>query len=449
MLKIRLAFVMILALLLPGLTALAEQEADPSLSFTFDYTGVRFDMPEDWQSLEGSITEAEDYGVMRIATGIRIGYLKYRPVTQQQDDEMAEFIDSGDGEFTEEEMEAISSYYSQSIPLFYVIGVRDGQDLLEECNRLSGESVPITASVEIGRKDGYAYYVAVMEINEEVSDGILKDAPQEIWQEIEALQEDVIAHPEYFTLIDGISNDSDYVHEGQVISFETTDLNGEPVSSADLFAGGKVTLLSIWRTWCGICLDEFPELNELHERFAQMGGQVVTYCADIASDDDMEYARSLTDGFDFVKLAGNEYDIPYMGTPFAYFVDSEGRVLGYPVESRDMEQCVTRMEAYLNGETPETDAVPTPGETGQNAVYVIYVVDQHGDPVPDATVTFCTASSCNVAQGDENGNVVFEGAPAAYHVSVIDLPDGYAFDEANDIYTETRSGGKTLVVTRS
>jgi len=49
---------------------------------------------------------------------------------------------------------------------------------------------------------------------------------------------------------------------------------------------------------------------------------------------------------------------------------------------------------------------------------------------------------------DENGAIVFEGAPNAYHLSVIDLPDGYSSDDDDDIYTQVGSSGKTLVVTR-
>ena len=76
-----------------------------------------------------------------------IGYLLYRPVTQQQDDEMAQFIEEKNGQFTELEIETIQGYYSQSLPLFFVIGIRDGQDFDAECAIMTGESEPFSAIV--------------------------------------------------------------------------------------------------------------------------------------------------------------------------------------------------------------------------------------------------------------------------------------------------------------
>ena len=94
------------------------------------------------------------------------------------------------------------------------------------------------------------------------------------------------------------------------------------------------------------------------------------------------------------------------------------------------------------------DAAHISSKNTETATYVVYVVDQYGEPVPDASVTFCTPAACRVMVSDENGAIVFEGAPNAYHLSVIDLPDGYSSDDDDDIYTQVGSSGKTLVVTR-
>ena len=42
------------------------------------------------------------------------------------------------------------------------------------------------------------------------------------------------------------------------VAFETTDLDGNTVNSADLFAASKLTMINIWGTFCGPCISEMP-----------------------------------------------------------------------------------------------------------------------------------------------------------------------------------------------
>ena len=79
-------------------------------------------------------------------------------------------------------------------------------------------------------------------------------------------------------------------------------------------------------------------------------------------------------------------------------------------------------------------AEPAPAESGAQA-YILHVVDQDGAPVPGVTVNFCTDTACSPAESDENGIISFSGAPAVYHVQLIDVPDGYSYDEGFEIYT--------------
>ena len=76
--------------------------------------------------------------------------------------------------------------------------------------------------------------------------------------------------------------------------------------------------------------------------------------------------------------------------------------------------------------------------------YVIYVLDQNGDPVPEVTVNFCTDTACVPSESDENGVVTFTGAPAVYHVQVVDYPEGYSCDESFEMYTPAAYGEWTI-----
>ncbi len=83
----------------------------------------------------------------------------------------------------------------------------------------------------------------------------------------------------------------------------------------------------------------------------------------------------------------------------------------------------------------------TNADADSNAnAYVIHVVDQNGSPVPEVIVNFCTDTACVPCESDESGTIVFTGTPYAYHVQVIDYPDGYSCDESFEMYTSETYG---------
>ncbi len=76
----------------------------------------------------------------------------------------------------------------------------------------------------------------------------------------------------------------------------------------------------------------------------------------------------------------------------------------------------------------------------KSEAYIIHVLDQNGSPVPEVSVNFCTDIACVPCESDESGTIVFTGKPDAYHVQVIDYPDGYSCDESFEMYTPKTYG---------
>lgn len=52
--------------------------------------------------------------------------------------------------------------------------------------------------------------------------------------------------------------------------FKLKDLNGNEFSSSQLI--GKPTLINFWETYCAPCVAEFPQLNELKEKYGNEMG---------------------------------------------------------------------------------------------------------------------------------------------------------------------------------
>ena len=128
-----------------------------------------------------------------------------------------------------------------------------------------------------------------------------------------------------------------------VVSFETTDLDGNPVNSKDLFAGSKVTMINLWATWCVACKKELSELNELAKEFEKNGCQIVGVCLDADEEGMDEVAKEILEqyGVEYLNLAPPEDVIellPTVSFPTSFFFDSEGRMVVEPVRGALLDQ---------------------------------------------------------------------------------------------------------------
>jgi len=85
----------------------------------------------------------------------------------------------------------------------------------------------------------------------------------------------------------------------------------------------------------------------------------------------------------------------------------------------------------------------TPAENALQA-YIIHVVDQDNNPVEEVNVNFCTDTACTPQETDETGTITYKGEPNKYHVQIIDVPEGYSYDENYDMYTTPVYGEWTL-----
>jgi cytochrome c biogenesis protein CcmG, thiol:disulfide interchange protein DsbE len=75
--------------------------------------------------------------------------------------------------------------------------------------------------------------------------------------------------------------------------FAAIDLSGDSVALRD--HSGRLVLLNVWATWCPPCREEIPALQELHERHAAQGLDVVGVSID--SRGEQENVRGFLDGF--------------------------------------------------------------------------------------------------------------------------------------------------------
>ena len=122
-------------------------------------------------------------------------------------------------------------------------------------------------------------------------------------------------------------------------SWQLTDLNGKPVSSADF--KGKVVVVDFWATWCPPCIAEIPGYIELQKKLEPQGFTLVGL-----SLDEIEPAEVKK----FVEAKGINYPVAIAdqellasfasveGIPATFVLDREGKIRFQKVGSAPIEQ---------------------------------------------------------------------------------------------------------------
>ena len=153
----------------------------------------------------------------------------------------------------------------------------------------------------------------------------------------------------------------EFASEGKRIEFETTDLDGNPVKSEDLFAGHPVTAINLWATWCGPCKEELPELETLNVELEENDCQIIGIVTDATKDRKIEKAKEILKnaGTDYVNLVPFEAlseMLPQNCWPTTYFVDENGILVGEPVDSADPDMYRETIAELLGEKAQLTDS---------------------------------------------------------------------------------------------
>lgn len=125
--------------------------------------------------------------------------------------------------------------------------------------------------------------------------------------------------------------------------FSTKDFEGNTVTK-DIFADYDLTMVNLWTTTCGYCIEEMPVLNELRKEFQDDGVSfnIISVCMDVGNTEEI-HDTNLKKAKEIVEKAGAEYPalIPdsvllegrlkgIQAFPESFFVDREGNVVSEP-----------------------------------------------------------------------------------------------------------------------
>ena len=290
---------------------------------------------------------------------------------------------------------------------------------------------------QIAEADGYTFYL--------YQDPLYQDTSGFPDPEYEAEYEELLSRTDEILELSDFSRPTDHFENmtGSGLDFVTTDLDGNMISSKDLFAQHEVTLLNVWASWCGPCQDELPELEAINNRIAADDCAVVGLLYDGDEDEAVEAARQVlqASGVTYLVIRPPEnvdeiFNIQCYPTTF--YISRDGKFLGEPTEGADVDEYGYRLDQYLSGADSSqsiyrtrTAGITAGYGTEKNVMpndagaYRVFVADEKGDPVQGAAVQFCSDSQCMMAKTDENGMAVFEVEPGSYSVHILKVPSDY------------------------
>lgn len=219
------------------------------------------------------------------------------------------------------------------IPLFQLNRYKDTD------NKTPQDLTGSDNATELGRQEGFLYTIHQPAFEErEKSKEILSR-----YQEIKPFLPDMRKNAQLIP----IDKDETQSVADQIPTFSTTDIDGNPVTN-DIFKGHKVTMINIWGTFCGPCIEEMPSLGELANQMPD-GTQLIGMMSDVRLNDDknLSFAKEILQKANatFPNLKRDDGLDPFLNSilaePTTLFVDANGKLLGDPVAG------VRTKEGYL------------------------------------------------------------------------------------------------------
>ncbi len=398
-----------------------EDVDDSDMEVEFKSSGVKFILSDAFKDTLGIIEPMGDE--VGFDTGVYLTGMGYYGIDQDFLAQLqeAETID-------EESMKKLTDS-SVSLPEIWGIdrnrSLDDMVELLEEMDRKVDKK-----NFEKIKKVGDCTFYYYFDKNQDN----IKNLDPDFREEFEILSEemkDVIKNAEFFKPENPYE---DIV--GKKLEFTTTDMDGNEISSEEIFSKNDVTMVNVWATWCHYCVEELPDLEKINERVSDKGCAIVGLLGDGYDEDTIEEGKDILkeNGVTYLNIlpweGATEEDFPMRsGWPTSFFVDKDGIIMCHPLVGVNLEMYEKVMDKLSSGlsvlkdiESAESSSPIAANNVNQ---YRIYVADTDGVPVKDVTIQFCDDSTCRVAKTDDKGLAVFKVDPAKYEVHVLKNPKGY------------------------
>lgn len=410
--------------------ATAEKDDFPKIGVTLYY-------PDDFKVEKGLYTAAADDDML--GPGIYFVQCNYIGVSMEWYESALHTEDI--------KQEDIQKYMNSTMALLMLIGIdqnRNAEDICAAYKALTGADVLSPDDMtEVGRFEDITWYLLDKDFTGNYQN--LEPEYASEYDSLHALAGTIASNADYYRPVGTYDTIAD-----QTVSFETTDLDGNPVTSKDIFSKYDVTMINVWATWCSACLSELSELEEINNRLAEKNCAIVAILGDGDEEEAVALGKKQLEEAGCTYLCLRPFDgweevfIMNEGWPTSFFFDSTGKMVSKPIAGAAVTRYESRIDDILNGAEANETIVNNGNENQANA-YRIFVVDQSANPVVGAMVQFCTADTCQIGKTDDNGMASFDNPEGVYEVHILKVPKGYVKNDSLYTTPETYSD-MTIVV---
>ena len=91
---------------------------------------------------------------------------------------------------------------------------------------------------------------------------------------------------------------------------------------------GEVVYVDFWATWCPPCRQSFPWMEEMHQRYSDLGFKIVAISLDNKREVIDQFLKTMTTHFTIAHDPGGESanEFKVKGMPSSYLIDRKGNI---------------------------------------------------------------------------------------------------------------------------
>ncbi|MBW6411181.1 TlpA family protein disulfide reductase [Clostridium weizhouense] len=293
----------------------------------FDEIGLEYYMPKVWNEKKGSVSPTcvapGKYGENYIVGQIPYEYVPFEFIKKLEKDSKKEK--------TEEEQKKVVETYQSKAKDFFVIMVldknkeKDGQK--EEIEEKEKTFKNYKNHEKVAEKDNLECYLLY---NDEYDENGLSDEEKKEFKEVRDGINEFKKNIKLSTPVEAKDKISDYKN----VEFKAKTIDGKEIDSS-IFKNSKLTMVNIWATFCGPCIEEMPDIQNLYEDLEKENINVLGIVSDTPNDENEALAKKILDkkGVKYDNIVPDESlkngilkDLS--GTPTTIFIDSNGNIVG-------------------------------------------------------------------------------------------------------------------------